>query len=273
MDVLELVKLKQLLPSRALDANKGDFGHALIIGGDYGMAGAVRIAAEAAARTGAGLVSVATRPEHVSIISSTRPELLCYGINSVNSLQYLLTKATVIAIGPGLGQDNWSKELFSQAINQPQPKIVDADALNLLAKNPVKHNHWILTPHPGEAARLLNTDTKTIQINRLAAIQQLQAIYGGVVVLKGFNTLVLDTDKKAYVCHAGNPGMASGGMGDLLTGIITGLVAQGLTLDNAAKLGVILHAYAGDLAAKEQGQCGLLALDLIPYLRKVLNTC
>lgn len=273
MDSLELVNLKQLLPPRAPDANKGDFGHVLIIGGDYGMAGSVRLTAEATARVGAGLITVATRSEHINVVNTIRPELLCYGIKNAQDLNPLLNRITILALGPGLGQSRWSKQLFKKIISCSQPKIIDADALNLLAKNPIKRTDWILTPHPGEAARLLKSDVTIIQANRLAAAEKLQEIYGGIIVLKGAGTIVLDSNKKAYVCHAGNPGMASGGMGDVLTGIIAGLAAQGLALENAAKLGVCLHAYAGDLAAQEQGQWGLLALDLMTYVRKVLNTC
>jgi hydroxyethylthiazole kinase-like uncharacterized protein yjeF len=260
------------LPKRQRDAYKGDFGHVLVIGGDYGMGGAVRMAAEAAACVGTGLVSVATRAEHITIVSGNRPELMCHAVNSPKTLLPLANKATVIAIGPGLGQTKWSERLFAAALDLPKPKVVDADALNLLAKNAVKRDDWILTPHPGEAARLLQTTAKQIQTDRLCAVRTLQQRYGGVAVLKGAGTLVCAGENEIYICDAGNPGMASGGMGDVLTGVIAGLLAQGLSLLHAAQLGVYLHARAGDEAAREKGERGLLALELMPYLRHWVNS-
>lgn len=267
---LQLTTLQQLLKPRARTASKTDFGHVLVIGGDRGMAGAVRMAGEATARVGAGLVSIATRPEHITVISSTRPELMAHGVKTAKELSPLLKRATVLVLGPGLGQSTWSQQLFKKVLSAPQPKVVDADALNLLAKKPVLRSDWILTPHPGEAARLLKSTPEKIQQDRITAALQLQKKYGGVIVLKGADTIVVGNDHKPKICNAGNPGMASGGMGDVLTGIIAGLIAQGLPLQLAAELSVCLHAAAGDLAAKE-GERGLLALDLMPYLRKLVN--
>jgi NAD(P)H-hydrate epimerase len=240
------------------------------MGGDFGMAGAVRLAGEAALRVGAGLVTVATRPEHISIISSARPEIMCHGIHAKHQLESLLKRASVIAIGPGLGQSEWSHTLFQAALASPLPKVIDADALNLLAQNPCQQNNWIITPHVGEAARLLVSTPQAIQADRISAAQQTQQKYGGIVVLKGQGTLVTDGHTLSQ-CQAGNPGMASGGMGDVLTGVIAGLLAQRLSLLTAAELGVCLHAAAGDEAALE-GQRGLLALDLMPQLRCLINS-
>lgn len=262
--------LKQLLSLRARDANKSDFGHVLIVGGDYGMAGAARMAGEAAARVGAGLVSVATRPEHIAIVSGQRPELMGHGIKKIKDLDNALKRATVIALGPGLGQSIWSQKLFKKILASKSPKIVDADGLNLLAKKPVHRADWILTPHPGEAARLLKTTTATIQADRFTAAMKLQKKFGGVIVLKGADTIVVNEDGKITTCTLGNPGMASGGMGDVLTGVISGLLAQGLGLSKAAELGVFIHASAGDQAAKD-GERGMLALDLMPHLRRLVN--
>jgi hydroxyethylthiazole kinase-like uncharacterized protein yjeF len=270
--VLNLTSLLTLLPQRERDAHKGDFGHTLIVGGDYGMAGAVRLAAEACARVGSGLTTVATRAEHINIVSGARPEIMCYGINHVTQLKNLLTRATVLVLGTGLGQSDWSQELFHYLIAiSSQPKIIDADGLNLLAKQPQYREDWILTPHVGEAARLLQSTSDQIQKNRIAAIKEIQKKYGGVVVLKGKGSLVTRTNEDPSICEAGNPGMASGGMGDVLSGVIGGLVAQGLSLQQAAELGVCVHAAAGDRAAKENGERGLLALDLIPYIRELLK--
>lgn len=262
--------LQQLLPPRSSEAHKGNFGKVLVVGGDYGMAGAVHLCAEACARTGAGLTSIATRPEHI-LIAQTRPELLCYGIEHVQMLSALCQTHTVFALGPGLGKSDWSQSLAQHVLNHVKPMVVDADGLNYLTLHPQKQNHWILTPHPGEAARLLNTSTSMIQADRLSAALQLQKKFGGVIVLKGHRTLIVDEHHQPIQCPFGNPGMASAGMGDVLTGIISGLLAQGLIPIHAAQHGVFLHAKAGDLAAQQIGQRGLLALDLIPFLLTLMN--
>ncbi len=267
---IKLSNFKKLLSSRPRDAHKGLFGHVLIIGGDHGMAGAVRLAGEAALRTGAGLVSIATRPDHIAAIVSGRPELMCHGVKNGKELLKLATRATVIVLGPGLGQSAWSKQLFKQALAIPLPKVVDADGLNLLARQPLTSDQWILTPHVGEAARLLHTDIPTIQKNRRDAAQQLQRNYKGVIVLKGAGSLVC-AQHVLSLCQAGNPGMASGGMGDVLSGVIGALVAQHFNPQHAAELGVCIHAYAGDLAAQQHGERGLIASDLMPYLRELMN--
>lgn len=259
----ELITLEPLA-KRKKTAHKGEFGHVLVIGGDYGMAGAVRMAGEAAARTGAGITTVATRPEHVIAVSGMRPELMCYGINNSSELQQLINRASVLVIGPGLGQSAWSQELWQLAIKSDLPKVIDADGLNLLTKNPTINNNWILTPHPGEAARLLNCTVAEIQQNRFIAVQQLQQQYGGVCLLKGAGTLI--SGNPIGICAAGNPGMASGGMGDVLSGIIGGLLAQKLNLENAARQGVIIHSNAADIAVQTTGERGLLALDLLKYV-------
>lgn len=268
--VLNLEYYKSLLTPRVREAHKGLFGHVLIVGGDYGMPGAVRLAAEAALRCGAGRVSVATRSEHLDVIACGRPEIMVHGINSAQGLEPLLAKATTIVIGPGLGQSPWSKGLFYKVLEAPQAKIVDADGLNWLAQNPSTSSHWVLTPHVGEAARLLQTEIDAIQMNRAQAVYQLQEKYNGVVILKGADSLIC-TEKTLRVCQAGNPGMASGGMGDVLSGVIGALLAQGLNLQQAAELGVCLHANAGDLAAQAYGERGLLAMDLMFYLHKLVN--
>lgn len=270
-NLIHASEINHYLPRRREDVNKANFGHVLVIGSDYGMAGAVRMAGEAAARVGAGLVSVATHPEHVDVVSVVRPELMCYGIRNKKELQPLLEKATVIILGPGLGQSEWSEEMFRAALLAPQPKIIDADGLNWLAKNPQQQNNWILTPHPGEAGRLLKTETAAIQNDRFQAAFDLQERYQGVIVLKGSGTLVQAPTKITGICAAGNPGMASGGMGDVLSGVIGGLLAQGLTLEAAARIGVFVHSQAADRAALEGGQRGLLALDLMPYLQRLVN--
>jgi NAD(P)H-hydrate epimerase len=268
---LDWSKQAQLLAARRRTAHKGDFGHVLVVGGASGLSGAARLAGEAAARAGAGLVSLATRPEHAALLSVARPELMCHGIEAASDLTPLLRRAGVVAIGPGLGRSAWALALLARVLEAALPLVVDADALNLLAADPVSRPDWVLTPHPGEAARLLGASVAEIQRDRFAAARELQRKYGGVVVLKGAGTLVQAAGARPpAVCTEGNPGMASGGMGDVLTGLISGLLAQGQTLADAAELGVCLHGAAGDRAAA-RGERGLLASDLLAEIRPLVN--
>lgn len=256
------------LGRRARDAHKGDNGHLLIVGGNLGMAGAVALAGEAALRAGAGLVSVATRPEHTAVLTSRRPELMCHGIASAGGLAPLLAKADVVVLGPGLGRDDWARALFGAVLDAGKPLLLDADALNLLGTLPEKRDDWILTPHPGEAGRLLGMSTAAVQADRVAAIHALRERFGGSIVLKGAGSLVLDDDG-LVLCPYGNPGMATAGMGDVLSGVVGALRAQGVA--RAAALGVLAHALAGDKAALEDGERGLIASDLFPCLRQWVN--
>jgi len=260
-----------LLAPRDRNSHKGHFGHLAIVGGNDGMTGAVRLAAEAAARTGSGLITIATRKHHQALINQTRPELMCRGIETADDVEHLSSLITVLSIGPGLGQDDWAQQIFAQCIQTTHPKVIDADALNLLSQSPQKNDKWVLTPHPGEAARLLNCSTAEIQANRFDAVKQLHANYGGVIVLKGAGTLIYDGKHPIKVSNYGNPGMSSGGMGDVLTGIIGSLIGQKLPLFDAACLGVILHGMAADKSALEHGERGMLAMDLMPHLRHLVN--
>lgn len=260
----------KVMPPRRRTAHKGDNGRVLLVGGGEGMPGAVRLAGEAALRAGAGLVTVATLPDHLPVVLAGRPELICRGVRKDKELQPLLERADIIALGPGLAQDDWSQQMFRAALASGRPLVLDADALNLLAGKPVRRDDWVLTPHPGEAARLLGTSPAIVQNDRLSAVQRLAESYGGVAVLKGAGSLVARAGQLPWVCDQGNPGMASPGMGDVLTGIIAGLAAQCRDLDIAARLGVLAHAAAGDLAARD-GERGLVAGDLMGPLRKWLN--
>lgn len=263
--------MPQALPTRARDSHKGRYGHVLAIGGDLGAGGAVRMCGEAAARVGAGLVSVATREANVGAILAARPELMPHGVHVPRNLEALLARASVLALGPGLGQDDWGQGLWQAALDASKPTVLDADGLNLLAlRARALPEQIVMTPHPGEAARLLETTTADVQADRFAAVRGLARKYGAVVVLKGGGSLVADPEGRVAACPWGNPGMASGGMGDVLTGVIAGLLAQGLTPWDAACLGVGLHARAGDLAARA-GERGMLASDLFPYLRALVN--
>lgn len=267
---LEPAILADWLPRRARDAHKGHFGHVLVVGGDRGMGGAVRLTAEAALRVGAGLVTVATRADHVSAMVAARPELMARGIEDRAGLEALLERATVVAVGPGLGRSAWGRDLLEGVLAAGLPCVLDADALNLLAETPRRLVHCAMTPHPGEAGRLLGCDAAAIEADRVAAVRALRQRYGGVAVLKGAGTLLCGAGEALWLCDRGNPGMASGGMGDVLTGIIAGLAAQLGDMERAASAGVLLHALAADDAARA-GERGLLAGDLLAALRSWVN--
>lgn len=272
-------KERELLPPRPADAHKGMAGHVLIVGGAPGMSGAPRIAGESALRSGAGLVTVATHPDHAATLNLTRPELMVAAVPDAVVLTAVAARATVVAIGPGLGQGDWGRRLFAAALELGRPMVVDADALNLLAAAPRRADHWVLTPHPGEAARLLGCSIADVEQDRFAAAAEIQRRFGGVVVLKGAGTIVAGPGQRPpAVCSDGNPAMASAGMGDALTGIIAALLAQrssespgaGLAPDQAAGAGVCLHAAAGDLAAAGADR-GLLAGDLAAALPRLFD--
>ncbi|MCC7413779.1 MAG: NAD(P)H-hydrate dehydratase [Gammaproteobacteria bacterium] len=261
----------RILAPRVRSGHKGNYGHVLVIGGTVGYAGAARMAAEAAARVGAGLVSLATRAEHASYVTLLRPEIMTHAAETRAALAPLLERASVIAVGPGLGRGPWGVDMLRAALAVDRPVVLDADALSMIAVEPVHSERWVLTPHPAEAARLLGTSTAAIQADRYAAARLIHERYGGVCVLKGAGTVVAAAQVIPAVCAHGNPGMASGGMGDVLTGVIAGLMAQGLTSLRAARLGVCLHAAAGDAAAVAGGTRGLLATDLFAHLRRLAN--
>lgn len=263
-------RLPALLPPRRANTHKGESGHVLCVGGNLGSGGAVMLAAEAALRAGAGLVSVATQPPHVGPLLCRLPEAMAHAVQDSAELQRLLPRARVIAIGPGLGQDDWARECWRLARVSGLPLVVDADALNLLAAAPHPMPDAVLTPHPGEAARLLGVTTAKVQADRFTAAQHLAERYDAVVVLKGAGTVVAAPRARPRVIAAGNPGMAVGGMGDLLTGIIAALRAQGLGAFDAASAGALLHSLAGDDAAVD-GPRGLLPTDLLVPLRHRLN--
>ena len=272
---LQLSSLLKHLKPRQSNSHKNHYGHVLVVGGDYGYAGASLLAAEAALRTGAGLVSVATRQEHINVIVSKRPEIMAHAVDSTESLQNLLKKASILIIGPGLGQSLWSKKLLNCALKADIPSILDADALNLIARDQIQlntMNHpYILTPHPKEAARLLNVDTFEIQKDRFSAVKKISNKYDAQVLLKGTGSLVcVSSSLTIGVCTAGNPGMATGGMGDVLSGILGGLLAQGVNQNHCLALAVCLHAEAADMAAKGR-QRSLLPSDLFKTLRLLLG--
>lgn len=262
---------RQSLAPRSRIAHKGDCGHVLVIGGAPGMSGAVRLTGESALRAGAGLVTIVTHPVHAAVLNLTRPELMVVGVEDPRELAPLIARADVVAVGPGLGRDAWGRRLWERVQTFGRPLVVDADALNLLAESPVVGRDWILTPHPGEAARLLGVKVSEVECDRPRAVAEIQRRYGGVAVLKGAGTLIQGrSTRPPVVCSEGNPGMATAGSGDVLTGIVAALRAQGLGAEEAACVGVCLHAAAGDAAARG-GERGLVAGDIVDALRPVAN--
>jgi hydroxyethylthiazole kinase-like uncharacterized protein yjeF len=262
--------LGRLASPRLRNTHKGQYGHVLVIGGDHGMAGAARLAGEAALRSGAGMVSLATRPGHAALIAATCPELMCHGVTEARALKGLLKSADVVLIGPGLGRTAWAQSLLSAVLETSQPRVIDADALNCMAGQAQPFDRQVLTPHPGEAARLLDQTVVEVQSDRFAAASDIARQYGGAAVLKGAGTLIQPAEGLPVVCAAGNPGMATAGSGDVLAGVIAALIAQGLDIEAAAVAGVCAHACAGDIAASE-GERGVIARDIMAALRRVLN--
>lgn len=274
LERLTLGACRSLLPARPRAAHKGMFGHLLLIGGNRGMGGAILLAAETALRSGAGKVSVATRSEHVAPLLARCPEVMAHGVDDPAQLVPLLDQATALVIGPGLGQDAWAQQLLAAALERTLPRILDADALNLVARQPATlGSRTVITPHPAEAGRLLGWPARRVQGDRLLAVRQLAERLGCVAVLKGVGSLVADPDSSRLpgVCIFGNPGMASAGMGDVLSGLLGALLAQGVCAADAARFGVLLHALAGDRAAERHGPLGMLAGDLTEHIRYYLN--
>lgn len=272
LERLTAADLDRALPRRARSAHKGSNGRVLLLGGGPGMAGAVRLAAEAALRVGAGLVYVATHPDNVAAVVAGRPEVICHGVRAVGELDELIRLADVAAVGPGLGRSDWARALWGRLIDSSLPLVVDADGLNLLSAEPRQRSEWVLTPHPAEAARLLGlASASDVQHDRLAAVRELARRYGAAVVLKGAHTLVARAgQERVAVCDRGNPGMATAGMGDVLTGVLAGLLGQNRDIDATVRAGVLMHALAGDSAAAD-GERGLVASDLFARLRQWAN--
>lgn len=258
------------VPKRRLSSHKGDNGHVCVIGGGQsGYSGAVCLAGEAALRAGSGLVSAVVAPESLSLLARGPSELMCYGLADPKSLPNLLDHATLIVLGPGLSQSKWAEQFFTVTLKTTKPLIVDADGLNWLAKYPQNREQWILTPHPGEAARLLGCSTQEVQGNRIEAAKAIQRKYGGITVLKGAGTIIYD-GHNLFVNIGGFPALGTGGTGDVLAGLIGGLAAQGLSLLLAAQLGVSVHSLAAQ-CEQSLGARGMLASDLFLHVRSLLN--
>ncbi|PJK08536.1 bifunctional ADP-dependent NAD(P)H-hydrate dehydratase/NAD(P)H-hydrate epimerase [Lysobacteraceae bacterium NML120232] len=263
--------VEPVLLCRKRDSHKGDYGRVLVVGGDHGMGGAVLLCAEAALRSGAGWVQVATRAEHHTALLSRCPEAMT--LAGDEALGDALTAADAIALGTGLGQSDWAQAHFNRVLASGKPCVLDADALNLLAAAPKPVPQALLTPHPGEAARLLGCTTADIARDRIAAACALAERYQCAVVLKGAGSVIAAPGHTPNVLAVGNPGMASAGMGDTLTGIITTLLAQGYAPMPAACIGAWLHGRAGDIAAQACGEASLLARDVTAKLFDAISEC
>ncbi len=267
--------LRKLL--RNSESHKGDFGHVLVVAGNIGFGGAALLSSKAAIKIGAGLVSLATRSEHLQAALSFAPEVMTKPVDSGQSLENYLDFPTVICLGPGLGKDYWSEQMIYKSLENTYknktPILIDADGLNLLPEFSKKlplPKKIVLTPHLGEAARLLNTSVEKVKKNKISAAKKISNKYNSVVVLKSHETLICKEDK-IYICDKGNPGMATAGMGDVLSGMISGLIAQKLSLFEAACLGVDLHARAGDIYSEKNNQQSLLPTDIIDLFARVIN--
>lgn len=258
---------------RNRDAHKGDFGKLLLVGGGAGMGGAIRLSGEASMRTGAGLVVVATHSSNQLALTTACPELMSQSVEKSDDLDARIDWCDCIALGPGLGRNAWGESLFNALYMNKKVAVLDADGLYWLAqqdKDDVPSQSCIITPHSGEAARLLSCSIADIEQDRIDAVKSLAQQYRVIAVLKGHNSLISDGDL-VFMVDSGNPGMATAGMGDVLTGIISALVAQKLSALDAACLGVWLHATAGDCVAQEFGEKGMRASDIFPYIRQLIN--
>ncbi len=266
---LDKTSLPFLAP-RPRTAHKGMYGRVLVIGGDHGFGGAALLSAESALRSGAGMVTLATRTEHVPAALTRMPEIMSAGIHSANQLVTLIEAASVLVVGPGLGQGSWGRSLLSAAANADRPQVWDADALNQLATGQVVlPKNSVITPHPGEAARLLGISTQEVQNDRAAAAHALARTFNAVCVLKGSGSLIADVDGRLALCDRGHPAMATAGLGDVLAGLTGALMAQHMSAFDAACLAVWLHASAGQkIGASGRG---MAASDIIPAIRQLLE--
>ncbi|WP_166264223.1 NAD(P)H-hydrate dehydratase [Marinobacter caseinilyticus] len=264
--------LSAAVPRRPVTAHKGRFGKLLIVAGDRGFGGAGLLAAEAAARTGVGLVSLATRPEHVGPALARCPSVMVHGVTHSSELTPLIDAADTLVCGPGIGRGAWGQQMLQRVVTETKRLVLDADALNLMSlRVPVKSDNHILTPHPGEAARLLGVTVADIEADRMTSAQEVQRLFGGTVLLKGAGTVIAASGQRPMVLAGSNPGMATGGMGDVLSGMIGALLAQGMAPAMAASMAAALHLSAADRASLSKGFMGLLPTDVIDCVPAILG--
>ncbi|NPV90984.1 MAG: NAD(P)H-hydrate dehydratase [Firmicutes bacterium] len=284
--LIDLEWCAERLPKRGLEGHKGNYGHVLVLGGSPGMTGAVALAGEAALRTGAGLVTVGVPAALNGIIEQKLTEVMSRPLpqttsgrlnpDAIPALEDLLPRISVIAVGPGLSQYPEAAEFMGRLLQRARvPLVIDADGLNTIAQEPdlmkdVKAP-LVLTPHPGEMARLMQTTIKEVQNGRIEMARAASTRWRATVVLKGAGTIIAGTSGQILVNTTGNPGLASGGTGDVLTGIIAGLIAQGVSPEEAAGIGTFVHGRAGDLAREDLGMRGMIASDVISRLPAVLK--
>jgi ADP-dependent NAD(P)H-hydrate dehydratase / NAD(P)H-hydrate epimerase len=273
--MLDKSLFKNVLPARKNDAHKGTFGSVAIIGGDTGMVGAVLLAARAAQLSGAGRVYAAMLCRTAPVLDVSHPEIMLRSVTAITQLAQL----NCVVIGTGMGQSSAAIELLEYWLAQNIPLLLDADALNLIASHLhlaeiiiCRNAETVITPHAGEAARLLDVSAEHIQQNRTESALKLAKNLNVTCVLKGAGTVIAQPDGSCFINNTGNAGLASGGTGDVLSGIIGSLMAQGLTALEAAKLGVYVHGAAADaLVKKGIGPIGLTASEVALEVRNVLN--
>jgi len=265
---------------RAMDANKGSFGHVLIVGGSFGKAGAPAMASLAALRAGAGLVTAAVPREIVPTVAVVAPELMVQAIEGLESgFENLLKGMTVVGIGPGMGQEGETQEFVLEFVRRVRlPMVIDADGLNAFAgktellKQAAQGRTMVLTPHPGEMARLLGMTVKEVEADRVGLARKFAMEHGVTLVLKGWRTLVAHPDGSVAVNTTGNPSMAKGGSGDILTGIVAAMLAQYKdSVAEAVEAAVFLHGLAGDFACRAQDEHTVLATDTLGHLREAFR--
>ena len=283
----------QWMPPRPLSSHKGNYGRVLVVAGSIGMTGAAALASEAALRAGAGLVTLAT-PRHLNpILEGLLPEVMTLPLPETDAgslaasatsaiLEFAEKTKSILAIGPGLSQHPETVSFVHQLIRENQERgldlrmVIDADGLNALAQAretiSLLDSEAVLTPHPGEMARLTNTAVSILKKDRIGTAQQFASKYGVTLVFKGAPTVTSDPNGNLWVNSTGNPGMATGGMGDVLTGIIAGLMAQGIPSESAAALGVYIHGLAGDIAAERLGMHGLTASDVLKAVPQAISS-
>jgi|SaaInl5LU_22_DNA_1037371.scaffolds.fasta_scaffold15863_2 ADP-dependent NAD(P)H-hydrate dehydratase / NAD(P)H-hydrate epimerase len=264
--------LEAVFPPRFANAHKGAYGHLLIVGGNLGMSGAVSLAAEAALTLGVGKISVATRQSSLAPLLSRVPEVMARQVDHYNDLKHLIDQCTAIVIGPGLGTDAWAEQMLLRVLSEDIPVVVDADAIRLIAAAIVKptQDRICFTPHPGEAALVLNCSTAEIQEDRFKALSQLENAFSGHWLLKGNGSLLTNGEGPASLNRTGNPGMASGGMGDVLSGLIGSILAQGYGVQESAEAAVFIHGAAADIAAEYSGEISLRASEVIAAVPELL---
>lgn len=281
-----MMNFSKFLPKRRRDTHKGDYGHVLVLAGSPGFTGAAYLCCQGALLSGSGLVTLGIPGSLNSIMAVKLTEVMTKPLpetkegtlskDTFSSIMGFIEKVDVIALGPGLSTNPETQRLIQRLVTSIKtPLVVDADGINAIGKLELfkkRANATIITPHPGEMARLVGISTNEIQKDREAIALKVAKEYNLIVVLKGYHSVVASQSGKMYINTTGNPGMATGGTGDILTGMIASFIGQGISTFDAARLGVYLHGKAGGLAAKDVGEVSLVAGDILKYLPKAIKT-